>query len=157
MQQSQECVLPDLDIVNAIYRPAVLLICLLTVCLSILPPISPAKGALHTPGLPEAALVQEALAAHLAGELLSVAVQQVLKLHVCGGRGPAGGLLVLHLAHRVGKGQRLGGVVVLWAQLLGPRLHLSHHILVIAAHLLPGGQGGQVRAVVFFNLCATAH
>lgn len=92
------------------------------------------------PGLPEAALVQEALAAHLAGELLPVAVQQVLKLHVSGGSGPAGRLLVLHLAHRVSEGQRLRGVVVLGTQLLRPRLHLCHHILVVAADLLQGGQ-----------------
>lgn len=103
------------------------------------------------PGLPEAALVQEALAAHLAGELLAVAVQQVLELHVGGGRGPAGRLLVLHLAHRVGEGQRLGGVVMLRAQLLGPRLHLRHHVLVVAAHLLPGGQRGHVKARLFVS------
>lgn len=103
-----------------------------------------------TPGLPEAALVQKALAAHLAGELLPVAVQQVLELHVGGGRGPARRLLVLHLAHGVGEGQRLGGMVVLRAQLLGPRLHVRHHVLVVAAHLLPGSQRGQVEAC----LCA---
>lgn len=82
----------------------------------------------------EPTLVREGLPTHLAGELLSVSVQQVLELHVSRGRGPAGRLLVLHLPHTVGKGQGLRGVVLL-AQPLRLRLHLCHHVLVVAGYL----------------------
>lgn len=80
---------------------------------------------------PHAVLVHEGLAAHLAGQLISVAVQQVLELHVARGGGPARGLLVLHVAHAVGERQRLR----VSGQLFGFGVH-GLHLLVVAGDLV---------------------
>lgn len=92
------------------------------------------RGNTGVPHLREPALVWEGLPTHLAGELLSVPVQQIFKLHIGCGRRPARWLLILHLSYTVCKCQGLGGMV-LRPQLFGLRLHLCHHILVIAGYL----------------------